>query len=472
MVSTQLTQCPKCDSLDTKPKDFKYQCKCGHLFVNFGDHQHQVKALSSYKRFILILSGVQGGKSEVGAKWIKDRIMNHWNDEGDYLVAAPTYKILQQSTLDKFLEQVNVNRLGKFNKQDMVYLLKNGRKVFLRSTEDPNSLEAMTLRAAWLDEAGQMKKQVWTNLRYGRTSILQGRIFLTTTPYPDYWWPVTEIINLWKQGDEDFEVIQFPSTANPSFPKKEVLRAEKTLDSRIFQMRYGGQYVKMGGLVYPDFGTQNIEECPDQSKIVTWLGGIDWGHNFAFGLIGRDKDGTYWKVREYFSQGGLLKEHAEEIKEICKGKSLFALYYDPSEPGLAQEMTVLFEGMGVSLPLVPGNNDVDLGINRVGQLIKALRFKVSKSCSNTISELESYHRREKEEGETKIVKVKDHNIDGDRYALLSYPDEELVVVEEKKPWDYSSELERRRQQGLEKIKEKIALKERGLIYDGALGVDW
>lgn len=461
-------QCPKCDSLNTKPKDFKYLCKCGHLFVNYGDHPHQVKALTSKKRFILILSGVQGGKSEVGAKWIKDEIMNSWNDEGDFLVAAPTYKCLAQSTLDKALEQLNTNRLGKFHKQDMIYLLKNGHKVFLRSTEDPNSLEAMTLRAAWLDEAGQMKKQVWTNLRHGRTSILQGRIFLTTTPYPDYWWPVNEIINPWKQGDEEFEVIQFPSTANPSFPRKEVERAQKTLDSRIFQMRYGGQYVKMGGLIYPDFGTQNIAECPDQSKIITWIGGIDWGHNFCFVLIGRDKNGTYWQVKELYTQGGLLKEHAKTIKEICKGKNLFAIYYDPSEPGLAQELTVL----GIT-PLVPGNNDVELGINRVGQLIKARRFKVSKSCPNTISELESYHRKEKDEGETKIVKVKDHAVDSLRYTLLSYPDEELVVPEEeKKPWEYRSEIERRREEGLKRIKEKMAIRERGLVTDSVLGDNW
>ena len=458
---------PKCYSPDTIPKGTKWFCKkCGHLFILL--HKFQLKALESAKRFILLNAGIQGGKSEVGAKWLRDEIKRYWHEEGDYLVAAPTYKTLWQSTLGKFLEEADLHRLGKFNKQDMIYLLKNGKRVFCRSTEDPNSLEAMTLRAIWLDEVGQMKRQVWINLQ-GRTAVLEGRIFMSTTPYPDYWWPVTEIIEPWKDGDKNYEIVEFDSIENPSFPKREYERAKKTMDSRVFAMRYEGKYVKMSGLVYPDFGTANIAECSDQSKIITWLAGMDFGHNFAFVLIGRDKDGTYWQVAEIYAQGGLLKEHAEAIKKLCQGKSLFGIYADPSEPGLMQELTVL----GIT-PIIPGDNDVELGINRVGELIKAKRFKVSHSCPNTIDELETYHRRSKDDemSEVKIVKVKDHAIDAVRYCLLSYPDEEMVIPVEKKDYEYSSVIERRREAGLKKIRERFRLKEEGVFVDADLGSDW
>lgn len=394
--------------------------------------------------------------------------IEYWQEDGDYLIAAPTYKTLQQSTLPKFLDEVGT-KYGKFNKQDMVYCLKNGRRVFLRSTEDPNSLEAMTLRSAWLDEAGQMKKQVWINMQ-GRTAVLQGKILLTTTPYPDYWWPVTEIIDPWQKGSKDIEVVEFDSIANPSFPKEEYARAKSVMDERVFAMRYQGKFVKMSGLIYPDFGIENIEDCPDESKIITWLGGMDFGHNFCFLLIGRDKDGNYWLVKEYYAQGGILKEHAQEIKEIIGTKPLFAIYADPSEPGLMQELTVL----GIT-PIVPANNDVEAGINRVGELLKSKRLKVSKSCKNTIDELQEYHRREANEGqgEVKIVKVKDHAVDSLRYALFSYPDEEMIILkEEKKDWEYPSELERRREVGLEKIREKSRFKEEGVMVDAELGSDW
>lgn len=381
----------------------KYRCnKCGLLFTI--PHLHQKKALNLKNRFILVIAGIQGGKSEVGAKWIRREIIKHWNDEGDYLVAAPTYKILSQSTLPKFLDEMKIFKRGKFSKQDMVYKLKNGKNVFLRSTEDPSTLEAMTLRSAWLDETGNMKKQVWINIQ-GRTAVVQGRVMMTTTPYPNYWWLVSEIIERWKDNDPDYEVIEFNSIENPSFPLAEYERAKRTLDPRVFKMRYEGKFVKMSGLIYPDFSTGNIKECPDTSKIITWIGGMDFGHNFCFVLIGRDKDGNYYQTDEYYTQGGLLREHAEEIKRICAGKNIFAIYADPSEPGLMQELTVLN-----ITPIIPANNDVELGLNKMGELINSKRFMVSKKCNNTISEIGSYHRKETSDvtGETKVVKIKDH----------------------------------------------------------------
>jgi len=242
------------------------------------------------------------------------------------------------------------------------------------------------------------------------------------------------------------------------------------MDPRVYSMRYEGLYVKMSGLIYPDFGVNNIEECPDQSKIITWIGGMDFGHNFSFLLIGRDKDGNYWCVNEVYEQGGLLKEHAAKIKELIKGKDIFSIYYDPSEPGLANELRAL------GLPnLVPGNNDVENGINRVGQLIKSQRLKISKSCKNLIDELETYHRKTVDdmEGEAKVVKTRDHASDSLRYACLTYPDEDIVVPPEpKKEWEYESQLDYRRSEVEKQIKEKVALRERNMTRDDVLGSDW
>lgn len=459
---------PKCYSWKTRPYGGKWRCReCGHQFIVL--HKYQERALFSDKRFILLIAGIQGGKSEVGAKWLRDEIKKGWEEDGDYLVCAPTYKILWQSTLGKFLEEVDLHKLGRFNKQDMVYTLRNKRRVFCRSTEDPNSLEAMTLRSAWLDETGQMKRQVWINIQ-GRVAVLEGRVMMTTTPYPDYWWPVTEIVEPWKAGEEDYEVIEFDSIENPSFSRREFERARRTMDERVFAMRYQGRYVKMGGLIYPDFGTRNIGECADEGKIITWIGGLDFGYNFCFVLIGRDKDGRYYQVAEHYTQGGLLKEHAEKIKKMCEGKSIFAIYADPSEPGLMQELTVL----GVA-PIIPANNDVELGINRVGMLIKSGRFIISKRCPNTIDEIETYHRRSKDDelSEAKVVKVKDHACDSVRYCLNSYPDEELVVpVEEKKEWEYESEVSRRRAECDKRIRETISRRGRGILVDSVLGDNW
>ena len=37
--------------------------------------------------------------------------------------------------------------------------------IYVRSTDDPDLLEGMTLLGAWLDEAGKMKAETWTNIQ-------------------------------------------------------------------------------------------------------------------------------------------------------------------------------------------------------------------------------------------------------------------------------------------------------------------
>ena len=72
----------------------------------FHPHPGQQLVLDSPRRFIATISGVQGGKTTVGAIWLLREIYKDYEAgiQGDYLIVAPTNKIIQQSTLVKFRE--------------------------------------------------------------------------------------------------------------------------------------------------------------------------------------------------------------------------------------------------------------------------------------------------------------------------------------------------------------------------------
>ena len=141
-------------------------------------HEWQVKAWESKKRFLFFCAGVQSGKTTFGSVWIINE--GERCGSGDYLIIAPTYKILQQSTMQKFQEIVP-RGWGTLNKAESTFRTIDGRTFFLRSADKPESIEGITAKAIWADEASLMKPDIW-NMMQGRVSRTQGRILMTFTP--------------------------------------------------------------------------------------------------------------------------------------------------------------------------------------------------------------------------------------------------------------------------------------------------
>ena len=83
--------------------------------IDFSEHPGQLKAWNATERFIFFCAGVQSGKTTFGSVWIINEAQEH--GAGDYLIVAPTYRILNQSTLQKFREIVP-SGWGIFNKAD------------------------------------------------------------------------------------------------------------------------------------------------------------------------------------------------------------------------------------------------------------------------------------------------------------------------------------------------------------------
>src|SRR5215470_17990390 len=134
--------------------------------------KQQQEALEEEERFIITIYGIQGGKTTIGSVWMCKGIYQDFQEGkrgADYLIAAPTEKILQQSTLPKF-KSILPRDWAVWHENRKVFELAWGDRIFVRSTDEPEHLEGMTIRRAWLDEAGQMKSQVWVNIQ-GRTAI-------------------------------------------------------------------------------------------------------------------------------------------------------------------------------------------------------------------------------------------------------------------------------------------------------------
>lgn len=374
-------------------------------------HEWQAKAWHSTRRFVFFCAGVQSGKTTFGSVWIINE--SEKRGKGDYLIVAPTYKILQQSTMQKFQEIVPKG-WGEFRKAESTFKTIDGKTFFLRSADKPESIEGITALAIWADEASLMKADAWLMMQ-GRVSRTLGRILCTFTPIALNW--VHKEIEKDKERrlkgeDGDIDFIQFRSVDSPYFPKEEFERAKRMLTTTQFQLRYEGVFGKAEGLIYPDFESYHVVDYFAIPKDWRKVGGMDWGYNNPFVALdgALSPDDVLYIYRERYKDRCLLAEHAEDLSPDIP------YYADPS--GLQETEEMLALGLDVQ----PANNDVAMGIDRVVARIKAttddkrsIRLKIFRNCIHTIDEFALYRYDQKTE---KPVKEDDHCMDALRYMVM------------------------------------------------------
>ena len=219
-------------------------------------HSGQEKIWLSDKRFLLASAGTGGGKTALGAHWLMNEFTKYPKE--DHLMLAPDYKIMDQGTLKRFFEFYPPGEYGKYFQQKREYIPVNseGGKIYIRSMDDPESIEAVVARSIWADEVSKMKRMSWPVIQ-ARIGFLMGRFLGTTTPRGQNW-VFKELYQRWKKGDPDYFVSQFSSTLNPRYPKEEFERARRTMSPEMFAMRYLGEFSRLEGLVWsrPNFINQ------------------------------------------------------------------------------------------------------------------------------------------------------------------------------------------------------------------------
>ena len=359
-------------------------------------HAGQVKAWQYWregKRIILVCSGSQGGKSSYGAIWSNAVVNPYRMEKVNFIVATPTYKIMQQATLFALMDVFGP--LGwRLHKVDG-YLdhPKWKPKILLRTGENPNSCEGVQrVIGGWGDEAGQFSRLFYENFQ-SRTSFERGPLLLTTTPYAMNW-VAKELIQPWEKGERpDVGIVTFPSIANPSFPKEEYERQKKLLDPQSFARRYEGVHAKMQGLVYPDYGDKNVIEDFKLPVGTQYFAGVDWGYSpdpFAIVIRAVTPSGKHYDVKAF---KGTHKTPSEKV-HVAKGfGGLYPIKFwicGHDEPGSIQE----FNNNGLkAIQCVVGKNSVEERIEKHNELIRTDRYQVFRSSYDLMDdEYNTYFR--------------------------------------------------------------------------------
>lgn len=395
-------------------------------------HTGQARAWRSNRRFTFLLAGTQGGKTSFLPWWLKREIDKCGS--GDYIAATSSYDLFKL----KFLPEMrtvfeHLLGLGRYWAGDKIIELKNPEtgefqasragdpmwgRIILRSAASKGGLESATAKAAILDEVGQdeFTLEDWEAI-LRRLSLSQGRVCAATTPY-NLGWLKSEVYDAWRDGDPDYNVIQFSSVSNPAFPKAEFERAKRKMQDWRFAMFYLGQFTQPAGLIYPDFtGELLIDdfEIPDDWPRVL---GLDFGGaNTATVHLAESPEGVWYAYLETLEGGKSTGEHVETQKRNLNGAGEFEVT-GGAKSEIQQRLDWEEAGLEVTEPVI---SDVESGIDRVTELIKSGRFKVFRSLRGLRDEFGSYSRKLDELGNPtdEIVNKRHyHRLDALRYAAI------------------------------------------------------
>ncbi|HEX8221827.1 MAG TPA: terminase [Chloroflexia bacterium] len=407
----------------------------GCLSLNF--HEGQSRGWLSDKRFIFLLAGTQGGKTSYIPWWL-------WRETGlrgpgDYLAVTSSYDLFKLKFLPSMREVFeHILGIGRYWSNHKVIELADpvtrkfkankadddmwGR-IILRSAESGGGLESSTAKAAALDECGQdaFTVETWQAV-LRRVSLNKGRVLGGTTIY-NMGWIKSNIYDPWelrrKQpgGHPEIEVIQFDSTANPSFPEEEYIRARDSMPLWKFNMFYRGMFERPAGLIYDSFD-EKLHKRPRFTIPDSWERylGLDFGGvNTAALFYAEEPDtGKLYLYREYKAGGRTAKEHAERLLD---GEPMVPLCFGGSHSEGQWRREFGNGGLPVREPAV---REVEVGIGRVYGAHKRGEIIVFDDLHGYLEQKLSYARKLDVNGEpTEEIADKSsyHFMDAERYIV-------------------------------------------------------
>lgn len=400
------------------------------------NNERQAQVLSSKHRFILALSGKQGGKTTVGSAWFLNEIWSNYQARlalGDttprqWLICGPSHKNLNQGAMPKFKEFLPKD-WGEWKEQKSQFDLVWGDTIFVRSADEPDDIESMTLSGAWLDEFGRMDQKVWEYIQ-ARVMRYKGRVIMTTTPYLRQFWmknlvydrasEVNGVPSTASDIDPRIAVFKWKTSDNPAIDSNELAMAKKSMSPEAYELAYEAEFTKPQGLVYRDFDLDDDIVTPFPIP-AEWerFGGLDFGFGSITCLLSiakkpevRNSDGTvkepatFYVFREVYEKGLLLPKLAQHIQS----SNLRYVLYDPRG---AQESAELSSGTFGVKGLKAADNGIEAGVDRLKVLFQEHRIKVFKSCKNFVDEIMGYYNDE----DGIPVKKNDHAMDALKYAF-------------------------------------------------------
>ncbi len=407
--------------------------------------------------YILYSGGVGSGKTLIGCVTVLTMAFLH---SGDYLICRLFNPELKLTTYKTFLEICPKELIAEHRVADQIIKIRSidggTSNVIFRGLEEPDKHRSLNLNAAYIDEASQVSEEAFTLLQSRLRGKHYRKILCTTNPNGHSW-----LYRYWIKKDfgndnakRQFFSVHAPSVENVHLPEGYVQNMLDSWSEERIKREVMGSWDAFQGQVYTEFERSKHVvkpfKIPDEwTKFI----GLDHGYRNPACAVwcAMDYDSNIYAYREFYHNEWIIEEIVRGRKDsgengliqLNQGEKFDAIYIDPStraDRGKESDYTTYLESIPKDWSLVPANNEVAPGIDRIKQLLKPdqrsgkPRMFIFDTCVNLVEQMAQYRYEELTPGQElnknikeSPVKKDDHAVDALRYAIMSRPEEPKVA---------------------------------------------
>ena len=210
-------------------------------------HPAQLQIFQSNKRFKIVAAGRRFGKSYLSA-WLL--LINAIQSESkDVFYIAPTFQ-QAKDIMWSMLKELGRDLIVQAYENTAVLTLINGRKIYLKGSDRPETLRGVGLSYVVLDEYASMKPIVWEQIIRPTLADVKGRALFIGTPAGK-----NHFFDLYQdaiEDEENWDAFQFTSVDNPFLPQEEIEAASKSMSSMSFRQEFEASFETFSGGIFKE----------------------------------------------------------------------------------------------------------------------------------------------------------------------------------------------------------------------------
>ena len=302
--------------------------------LNVKLHDKQREVFDSKVRFKIVAAGRRFGKSRLAA-WIL-LIEALQSTSKDVFYVAPTYQ-QARDIMWGVLKELGHEVISAAHENTSVLTLVNGRKIYLKGADRPDTLRGVGLAYVVIDEYADIKPNVWEQILRPALADVQGKALFIGTPKGR-----NHFYELWKYADgkkdDDWQAFHYSSYDNPLIPASEIKAAKNSMSSFAFRQEFMASFEAASRDIFKEEWIHIDEEEPEDGN---YFIAVDLA-----GFIKVDKDAGNKNSKLDETAIAIVKVHEEgwwvadikhgrwDIKETCEQIFSAVREYEPTKIGI------------------------------------------------------------------------------------------------------------------------------------------
>lgn len=228
--------------------------------LNVSLHNKQLEVFNAPQRFKVVAAGRRFGKSRLAAWMLLIKALQ--SKEKDCFYVSPTFQ-QSKDVLWSMLKELGAPVIASAHENTGVLTLVNGRKIYLKGSDRPDTMRGVGLSFVVIDEYADMKSFVWEQiLRPALADVKGGAMFIGTPKGRNHFYELFQAA----ESGEDPEWVGFHYTSfdNPFLDPSEIEAAKKTMSSFAFRQEFMASFEASGSEIFKEDWIKIDDREPEQ----------------------------------------------------------------------------------------------------------------------------------------------------------------------------------------------------------------